>query len=359
MTANPSTIFSTNSGINEINLKTLINELLIILSERERDIIVKRYGIGQEKTKSTLALIGSKYNITRERVRQMEKTALDKLRRTAERTTLHIIGEFAYNTLKKKGGIMNERDMTILVSEVLKNSKQLDSNTITLAINLEKRLFRFNNTIKYKPYWRTDDLSENKIREISSKTTNLIKKNKNGFVEIENICDELKKQFPELSTNTFKQIFAIDKDLKISSDIIGLTTDKNINPKTLRDKIYYILRKGKKPMHFTEIANTIIKEKFDGKVINTQAVHNECIRNDEFVLIGRGIYALKEWGYKVGTVKNIILDVLKDGKARSRDEILEKVKAQRLVKDVTIILNLKDNDIKRVGRDQYALAKKK
>ena len=104
----------------------------------------------------------------------------------------------------------------------------------------------------------------------------------------------------------------------------------------------------------------LIKLKFDNKRINLQAVHNELIRHDQFVLIGRGIYALKEWGYVEGTVADIIKDVLKDGKAKSQDAIIKEVLKQRQVKKITIILNLKNKPMfERIGREQYKLAKKK
>lgn len=50
-----------------------------ILTERERDVISMRYGIGGIEP-MTLEAIGSIMDLTRERIRQIEKTALRKLR---------------------------------------------------------------------------------------------------------------------------------------------------------------------------------------------------------------------------------------------------------------------------------------
>lgn len=57
----------------------LLNELLDTLSEREREILRLRYGLNGEKS-YTLEEIGELYKITRERVRQLEKKALKKLK---------------------------------------------------------------------------------------------------------------------------------------------------------------------------------------------------------------------------------------------------------------------------------------
>ena len=96
---------------------------------------------------------------------------------------------------------------------------------------------------------------------------------------------------------------------------------------------------------------------FDSKTINTQAVHNELIRHNGFVLIGRGIYALSEWGYSEGTVSDVIVEILRERGELKRDEIIAEVLKRRQVKKITIQLNLKNKPMfQRVGRDVYKLA---
>ena len=97
------------------------------------------------------------------------------------------------------------------------------------------------------------------------------------------------------------------------------------------------MKKKKEPLHFREIGEHI-KEIF-GKQINHESLHNELIKDPRFVLVGRGIYALKEWGFKEGTVKDLIKDLLKDG-PKTKEEIISEIKKQRFVKESTIILNL-------------------
>jgi hypothetical protein len=70
-------------------------------------------------------------------------------------------------------------------------------------------------------------------------------------------------------------------------------------------------------------------------------VHNELIKDSRFVLIGRGIYAMREWGYQEGTIKNVIKDILsKSEKPLGKEEILEKVMKIRKVKKATVMINL-------------------
>ena len=57
------------------------------------------------------------------------------------------------------------------------------------------------------------------------------------------------------------------------------------------------MRNARRPMHFIEIANAISSFGFDNRPVTIQAVHNDLIRYPEFVLVGRGMYALREWGY--------------------------------------------------------------
>ena len=105
-----------------------------------------------------------------------------------------------------------------------------------------------------------------------------------------------------------------------------------------------------------QIAECISKSGFDNRSVNLQAVHNELIRHDNFVLIGRGIYALSEWGYERGTVAEVIEKILAEKGELAQDQIVDLVLKRREVKKITIVLALKNNkQFVRVGRKQYRL----
>ncbi len=125
---------------------------------------------------------------------------------------------------------------------------------------------------------------------------------------------------------------------KNKEDLFGLKDWPEINPKGIKDRAYLVFKKIEKPLHFAEVANLI-----EGSQIQT--VHNELIRDSRFVLVGRGIYALTEWGYYSGQVKDVISKVLKEtGKPLTKEEVLERVLKQRLVKENTILLNLSNKN---------------
>ena len=113
-------------------------------------------------------------------------------------------------------------------------------------------------------------------------------------------------------------------------------------------------------MHFSDIASAIQESDLRRSDVTTQAIHNELIKDARFVLIGRGIYALKEWGYSKGTVADMIVSILKkEGGPLHRDEIVKRVLKQRQVKETTILLNLQSKpQFKRVEKATYDLADK-
>jgi len=139
---------------------------------------------------------------------------------------------------------------------------------------------------------------------------------------------------------------------------LGLSSWPEFNPKNVRDKIYYVLRKNQAPMHFAEIGRAIQNENFDGKKVVLATIHNELIADSRFILIGRGIYALSEWGYQSGTVKDIIRNVLKKASgAMTLADITKEVSKQRHVRKNTILINLQTNkEFKKLSADKYILS---
>lgn len=343
------------------NAQKIVQDLLILLSNKEKHVIKRRFNL-DNTYRATLEEIGKHFNVTRERIRQIEKNALNKLQRNVNNTELSSINEFIKEVLTQQGGIITEENLyASLINIMNKNDVEINKNAINLSLSLDKEIERVPNTINYYPYIRFSTVPDVFIKDITQKSISILKKKDNVLPNIK-MLDELSKHFKQLDQSSLPRIvsiFTLDKRLKPVESGVGLATWRHINPKTLRDKIYYVLSKNKKPMHFVEIVNKISELQFDNKRINLQAVHNELIRHDQFVLIGRGIYALKNWGYKEGTVADVIEEILKDGKPKSQEQIIKNVLKQRQVKRITIILNLKNKpQFERIGREQYCLKKK-
>jgi hypothetical protein len=171
------------------------------------------------------------------------------------------------------------------------------------------------------------------------------------------VKNELKNKTDEKG---IRAVIALAKNIiRTEEGHLGLSHWREINPKSIRDKTYYILRKHSKPLHFNEIAEHIENLDQNKKSVTKQAVHNELIRDERFVLIGRGIYALKEWGYKDGIVEEVIEEILVSAdRPLHKDEIIKEVKKRRIVKETTILLNLQKDRFLRVARATYTIKNK-
>lgn len=336
-------------------LKPQIEQLLLLLTQKEKFVIQRRFNL-DEKNRATLEEIGQHFQVTRERVRQIERNALQKLRRNIENTPLFTVNKMAYQFLQEAGGLMKE---DLLVSKILSGQSGFSFAAVQLIINLDKRFERLPNTVQYHPYVKYKTLPEQFVKNMADRSMKILQ-DTGSVTKIPSMVSQLKKLTQDehlVLAETLASIYQINKNFKlVGSDSVGLMKWRNVNPRTIRDKIFFILRDKAKPLHFVDIANEIVKAQFDKKTLNHQAIHNELIRNDEFVLIGRGIYALKEWGFNVGTVADIISSILKTKGPMHQDDIIAEVLKQRQVKPITIILNLKSkNTFTRVGRFQYAL----
>jgi hypothetical protein len=119
----------------------------------------------------------------------------------------------------------------------------------------------------------------------------------------------------------------------------GKATSPNIRTRGVKDYAFLVMRRHGSPMHFKEVADAISKT--FGKKTHYATCHNELIKDPRFVLVGRGMYALSEWGYKVGIAREVIQDILKrEGAPLSKDEIVKRVMKERYFKKNTILVNL-------------------
>jgi DNA-binding phage protein len=306
-----------------LNTESIVQDILASIErEREREIIARRFGLFDRK--ETLEQIGELLGITRERVRQLEKSVMTKLRASANELPHMSDVETALLSAIEAAG--QTARITVLGAE--------DDNFYQSAGNA-------------------------KVHD-----TDAMKK------EVASLVDAINKAGKPLETREVTKLAGMPNDtytaalastskqLATLNGRWGLVKWPTVNPKNIRDKIYVILSENGKHMHFNEIAASIKDSDFKRKDVTTQAIHNELIKDKRFVLIGRGNYALKEWGYKKGTVADIIAQVLREaGEPLHRDEIVKRVLKSRFVKETTILLNLQSkSQFKRVAKATYELA---
>jgi len=339
-----------------LNLKSVLDEMFLVLTEKERDVITKRFSLNN-KPKQTLDRIGKFFNVTRERIRQIESIALSKLRRNVTNSKLRYINKLAKEILTKHGGIMLEDRVITEVLNNIHNSSRIDGSIIRLSLTIDPDLIQNERTSVFEPFWRFSEISIHDIKSVVIGAVTILNKKKELMQtsELVSAIQDLamfKDRKPMV--DMLASCLTIDKRIRHIDEGWGLMAWRNVNPRSIRDKAYIILKKATKPLHFVEIANKISEVGFDRKIVTVQAVHNELIRYPQFILVGRGLYALSEWGYKPGTVADVIEVLLRENGALSKKEIIEKVLQQREVKIGTISLNLqKKAQFVRVGRAIY------
>jgi hypothetical protein len=337
----------------EVKTEDLVNDILdTIEREREREIVARRFGLFDRK--ETLEQIGELLGITRERVRQLEKSIVTRLKMTAEQGGLPHIPELEekfLDQLNEMGGTGRVSDLTVKMGHADNRLEQ--ARTAFLAQLCPKLVVISDDDHFYHSVGVRAIHDEKQLKTAVNKLIDTIKKIGEPK-PIEDIAKAADINDPKHAA----ALASTSKHLATLNGRWGLNKWPMVNPKNIRDKIYVILHENGKHMHFNDIAHAIKSSEFKRKEVTTQAIHNELIKDKRFVLIGRGIYALKEWGYEKGTVADIIAAVLKkEGKPLHRDEIVRRVLKSRYVKETTILLNLQGKpQFKRVAKATYALA---
>lgn len=341
-----------------VSLASILDEVFMVLTEKERNVITKRFAL-DGKMRETLESIGQKFNVTRERIRQIESIALSKLRRTVASTKLKQVNEIAKGIITRHGGVVLEETMISEVLNAIHSVSDIDGNIIRLSLAVDQDVAKQERTHQFKPFWHSTKLPISDVSTIADKAVAILEKqkevsNENEIVNL--IRAAVVNKGRNYKNETIASVLPLDHRTKKTESGWGLMTWRHINPRSIRDKALIIMQESQKPMHFVEIANAIADYGFDKKVVTVQAVHNELIRDENFVLIGRGLYALKEWGYSEGTVSEIIENLLQQKSPLSKEEIIRGVLKERQVKKGTISLNLQKCPwFVRVGRAVYTL----
>lgn len=335
--------------------KAISGSLNIIEQEREREIISRRFGLNGHK--ETLEQIGEMLSITRERVRQLEKAILIRLRIAAEDGRIADLApaeKLIVRNLTEMGRAARASDLAkkILGREATAVEKANFSflGEISPVLTIINENDKYYNTISIAEYG-----DEKAIRVKVDEIVSLVKANKKPM-SIDELDEKLSYEHP----SHIEAIARLSKQLSTLNGQWGLTKWPTVNPKNIRDKIYVVLEEKHGPMHFNDIAKAIGSSDFKRKNVTVQAIHNELIKDPRFVLIGRGIYALDAWGYQKGTVSDIIKKILAKASDEgiSRKEIVKQVLKERKVKETTVLLNLQNKTLfTKVGKDCYKLAK--
>jgi hypothetical protein len=334
--------------------KQVIKRILTSLNPRAKDIIVSRYGLGKEPKRMTLEGIGKKYGITRERVRQIENYALNQIRKSdyfkKEKSSFDELKGVFYGV----GGVVSEHD---ILTHLAKDKS--DQNHLYLMMVLGDEFKKIKEDEEFHHRWFVDEELSKKVHESIRKLyknlsdDDIIPESEivgHFLKHLESVNEEYKNE------EILRRWLSLSK--KISKNPLGewgLNASPNIKVKGVRDYAFLVLRKHGSPIHFREVAKQI--EKLFSKKAHVATTHNELIKDPRFVLVGRGLYALAEWGYMSGVVKDVIRKIIDKDGPLTKDEIIQKVMKERYVKENTILVNLQNPKLfKKDKEGKYSIA---
>ena len=319
--------------------------LLKSVDSRGADVIVKRYSLDGKPVR-TLEEIGQSYQVTRERVRQIESATIAELQE--KQAHLEDMVRVILSILQMYGKVMEESQLLdALLAE--REKREADRNATLFVLDLSDHFKAFPESADTHKSWGTTDASLEVPKKLVDAFVEILNNQKQPIPH-EQVAAHLVKHpvyqqhAQALPESALTAHLAMSKKVRRNPfNEWGLTHWSQIAPKGVKDKAFVVLHKAGKPLHFVEIAKRIDDTGFDRKKAHPQTVHNELIKDKRFVLVGRGIYALGEWGYQPGTVADVLEKILRQaGKPLDRDSLIAQVEKQRLVKKNTILLGLQN-----------------
>lgn len=349
-----------SESFNHFKPSEVVKEILSLLKERDRLILTHRYGLEGFETK-TLAAIGQEQNLTRERVRQIEKDLIKHLKKTSlQKQSFASAKDFLLNIITEHGRIIAEESLLMHLN--IQDPKE--KNALIFILHLIEELDHFIHQ-NYRKAWVSVLFKADLLDNFTENSKSIISQ-KNAPLEADEFLENFKKTqfFTENQSELTDKVILnyLELTIHIEKNVFGhwgLSLWKEVKPKDVGDKAYLVMKHHKKPEHYSEITEMINKAKFDSRKAYKETVHNELIKDQRFILIGRGIYALSEWGYKPGVVSDVIIEILRQSGSQplSKEKIIDEVLKKRMVKKNTILVGLSNKKLfKKVGKNAYALA---
>ncbi|TSC70761.1 MAG: Uncharacterized protein CEO12_137 [Parcubacteria group bacterium Gr01-1014_46] len=328
--------------------KQVVKRLLGVASDRSRDVLVSRFGLGDDTKRMTLEAIGKKYKITRERVRQIENYSIINIRKSKE----YVKEKEAFDELFK---LITDLGSTVSEEALLKHisKDKATQNQIHFLLVIGEDFTKEKEDTEFKHRWSVD-------KELSKKIHNSLRQLYSTLSDDEillesDMIEKFLENVKEVSEK-YKNVEIAKRWLALSKLIDknplgewGKATSSNINAKGMRDYAYLVIRRHGSPIHFREVAK-LITELFNKKA-HVATTHNELIKDPRFVLVGRGLYALSEWGYMSGVVRDVIKGILEKSGPLTKEEIVKKVLKERYVKENTIMVNLQNPKFFKKSKD--------
>ena len=328
--------------------KAIVKKLLQSLPERSRTVLEARFGLGASAERVTLESIGKKWGITRERVRQIENHGLATLRKSPAFTEAQSAFDELERIIDSLGGVVCEDD---LLNFITKDASMQNHIYFLLVLGDPFKYQKEDDEVRR--CWYVDPALAEKIQ-------NSLKHLYEGLSDEDlipegDMIDRFLKELQDINDKhrdeeVLKRWLSISKRIgKNPLGEWGHSASPNVKTKGVRDYAYLAVKKHGSPLHFREVSNLI--EKMFNRAAHVATTHNELIKDDRFVLVGRGMYALKEWGYASGVVRDVVRNILRQAGPLTKEQIIEKVLKERHVKPGTVVVNLQNQKYFKRGKD--------
>jgi hypothetical protein len=335
--------------------KNVTKDLLSDLPDRSRQVLSDRFGLSGKGERRTLDAIGREYGITRERIRQIESHGILSVRESSRYDAHKTSWEDLKRAFNSLGGVIAE---ATALTELAK--QEPERNHIVFLLTVGEHFDNRRETSDFRERWYTDQQLAEQVENALASLYESLESNKLLSEEefLEAFGSYLKQEgIKSRPAEVLVRWLAISKRLgKNPLGEWGRMDSPHVRIKNTRDFAYLTLKRHGSPMHFTEVASGI--ETLFSRETHPATTHNELIKDARFVLVGRGLYALKEWGYQPGVVRDVIRGIIEREGPLSRADIIDRVKRERYVKDATITVNLQSNAFTRMPDGRYSIAKK-
>jgi hypothetical protein len=322
--------------------KQVTKQLIATLPPRVQQVLTLRFGLGKNTAPSTLESIGKQYDITRERVRQIENYGIATIRKSDVFQTHQPVFEELEQHIDELGGIVPEAEFLEMVAKDISTR-----NHVHFLLVVGHMFEKSKENEEFAHRWHVNQEVADAVHE-ALRTLYANISDDDLIPEAEMISSFLKEV--ESLNERYKEEEIVKRWLSLSKKIgknplgeWGRAHSPNVRAKGMRDYAYLVIKRHGSPMHFREVAKAVT-ELFNRKA-HEATCHNELIKDPRFVLVGRGLYALKEWGYSGGVVKDVIVEIVKRHGPLTRDDIIDHVRRERYVKDNTILVNLQDAEV--------------
>ena len=324
----------------------IIGSAVVNLNPRQREVLYGPiWACRGGRRLETLAAIGDRLNVTRVGVRQIQNSAMavakaNVLKNEEAVAVLAKVSKY----IAGKGGVAGKADVVTFAGTLAKGIRETQLDFLAEASGAFQARREDD---EFLPLYASSDKEwktaksfvDGWVGTLRSRQENVFSGSYRtelaSFVKNKAVAGPIAENYLGLS----KQI-----GVNPYGDF-GLQEWPEINPKTVRDKILHLVLKKGEPLHFEGIAKHINDVGFDGQEALAHGPQRLRIKDNRFVLVGRGMYGLREQGYEPGIAREVIMKVLKEKGPMHAKDVVAHVTKQRFFKPNTIVINLQNKNL--------------